>query len=128
MEAVVVVTILALMQFLLFGIQVGGARGRTGLKAPATSGNDEFERMFRVHQNTMEQLVVFVPALWIFADVVDPLWGAGIGLIYIIGRFIYRAAYVKDPSTRSLGFTISYLPSAVMLVWSLIAVVISYFS
>lgn len=128
MEAVVVVTILALMQFLLFGIQVGGARGRTGLKAPATSGNDEFERMFRVHQNTMEQLVVFVPALWIFADVVDPLWGAGIGLIYIIGRFIYRAAYVKDPSTRSLGFTISYLPSAVMLVWSLIAVAISYFS
>lgn len=128
MEAVIVVTILALMQFLLFGIQVGGARGRTGLKAPAVSGNDEFERMFRVQQNTMEQLVVFVPALWIFADVVNPLWGAGIGLIYIIGRFIYRAAYTTDPGTRTLGFTISYLPSAVMLVWSLIAVAISYFS
>lgn len=128
MEAVIVVTILALMQFLLFGIQVGGARGRTGLKAPAVSGNDEFERMFRVQQNTMEQLVVFVPALWIFAHVVNPLWGAGIGLIYIIGRFIYRAAYTTDPGTRTLGFTISYLPSAVMLVWSLIAVAISYFS
>ena len=127
MEAVLVVTILALMQFLYFGMQVGGARGRTGLKAPAVSGNDEFERVFRVHQNTLEQLVVFVPALWIFAHVVNPLWGAGIGLIYIVGRFIYGAAYKKDPGTRAIGFTVSYVPSMVMLVWSLIVLAISYF-
>ncbi|MCH7829708.1 MAG: MAPEG family protein [Proteobacteria bacterium] len=126
MEAVAIVTIVSLMQFLFFGMRAGGVRGRTGLKAPAMTGNEEFERVNRVHQNTLEQLVVFVPALWIYAHYVNPLWGAGIGSIYIIGRFIYSAAYTKEPSTRALGFTISYLPSAVMLVWSLIVVGMSY--
>ena len=127
MEAVVIITILALIQFQFFGIQVGGARGRTGLTAPAMTGNEECERDTRVQQNTMEQLVVFVPALWIYAHVVNPLWGAGIGSIYIVGRFIYSVAYTKDPSTRALGFTISYLPGLVMLVWSLVVVGLSYF-
>ncbi len=127
MEAVVIVTVLAAMQFIFFGFQVGGTRGRTGVKAPAMSGDPEFERASRVHQNTMEQLVVFIPALWLYAEYVNPIWGAGIGLIYIVGRFIYRAAYMKEPSGRTLGFMLSFLPSVVMLVWVLIDVAISYF-
>ena len=125
MEYVAIVTLLALMQFMLFSIQVGAMRVKHGVKAPATSGHSEFERMFRIQQNTMEQLVVFVPALWIYARLVNPLWGAGIGLLFVIGRFVYRAAYLKDPASRSNGFTIGVLATSVLLVWSLVAAVMS---
>ena len=124
-EYTAIVTLLVLMQFMLFSIQVGAMRVKHGVKAPATTGHAEFERMFRVQQNTMEQLVVFVPALWIYAYLVNPLWGAGIGLLFIIGRFVYRAAYLKDPASRSNGFTIGVLAIAVLLVWSLVAAVMS---
>jgi hypothetical protein len=127
MEAVAIVTILALAQFVFFSIQVGSMRGKHGVKAPATAGHPEFERMFRIQQNTMEQLVAFVPALWIFAYLVNPLWAAGFGLVFIIGRFIYRSSYLKDPGSRGTGFTITFLPTAVMLVWSLIVALLSYF-
>ncbi len=122
-EYTVIVTLLALIQFMFFSIQVGAMRAKHGVIAPAITGNPEFERMFRVQQNTMEQLVVFVPALWIYAYLVNPLWGAGIGLFFLIGRFIYRAAYLKDPGSRSNGFTIGVLATAVLLVWSLVAAV-----
>ena len=127
MEAVAIVTILALGQFVLFSVQVGSMRGRHGIKAPAMSGHPEFERSFRIQQNTMEQLVVFVPALWIFGYFVHPLWGAGLGLVFIGGRFIYRASYLRDPGSRGAGFTITFLPTAVMLVWSLVVLVWRYF-
>ncbi|MCH8944215.1 MAG: MAPEG family protein [Proteobacteria bacterium] len=127
MEAVVIVTALALIQFVVFGIQVSRIRGKSGIKAPTMTGSPELDRMFRVHVNTMEQLVLFIPALWLYAYYVNPLWGAGIGLVYIVGRFIYRAAYLKDPSGRTLGFLLSFLPSTVMLVWVLVVATISYF-
>ncbi len=124
MEATVIVTFLALAQYVLFGLQVGSMRARHGIKAPAMSGHPEFERMYRVHQNTLEQLVVFLPALWIHAYYAKPLWGAVIGMVYIVGRFIYRAAYLKEPSSRGVGFTLSFVPSAVLLIWALVAVVL----
>lgn len=124
MEATVIVTFLALGQYVLFGVQVGALRGKHGIKAPATSGHPEFERMHRVHQNTMEQLVLFLPALWIHAYYANPLLGAIIGMVYIVGRFIYRSAYLEDPSSRGIGFTLSVVPSAVLLVWALVAVVL----
>jgi len=127
MAPLAIVTILALGQYILFSIQVGSMRGKHGIKAPAITGHPEFERMFRVQQNTMEQLVAFIPALWIYGYIVDPKWGAAIGLVYIIGRFVYRAEYVKDPDSRGLGFTITFLPTAVMLVWALIAAVRTFF-
>ena len=126
MEAVAIVTTLALAQYMFFGIQVGGARQKAGIKAPATTGDAHFECVNRVHQNTLEQLVVFIPALWIYAYYVNPLWGAGMGVVYLIGRFIYSAAYVKDPSSRTLGFSLSFLPGAVMSVWALIVAVMHY--
>ena len=126
MEATVIITILALAQFMLFSIQVGSMRGKHGVKAPATAGHPEFERMFRVQQNTMEQLVVFIPTLWIYGYLVNWFWGAAIGLVFIVGRFIYRASYVKDPDSRGLGFTLTFLPTAVMLVWSLVDALLSF--
>ena len=126
MEAVAIVTILALVQYTYFGIQVGGAHQKYGVKVPSMSGDPQFECINRVHQNTLEQLVVLIPALWMYAHIVNPLWGAGMGVVYLIGRFIYSSAYKKDPSSRSLGFMLTFLPSAVMLVWVLVVAVISY--
>ena len=125
MEYVTIITVLALLQFAWFGFQVGSMRVKHQVKAPAMSGAPEFERMFRVHYNTMEQLILFLPALWLFANMVNPIWAAGIGVVYLIGRFIYQAAYLKDPSGRSLGFALSHLPSAVMLIWVLIKAVMA---
>jgi uncharacterized membrane protein YecN with MAPEG domain len=126
MAPVVIVTILALIQYTYFGIQVGGVRQKTDVKAPAMAGDAEFERTNRVHQNTLEQLIVLLPALWLYAYYVNPLWGAGIGAVYIVGRFIYRSAYIKDPSNRTLGFMLSFLPSAVMMLWVLVVAFMSY--
>jgi len=123
MEVTVIITFLALAQFVLFGVQVGALRGKHEIKAPATSGHPEFERMNRVHLNTMEQLVVFLPALWIHAYYAKPLYGAVLGVIYLIGRFLYRAEYLKDPTSRSPGFSMSFIPSVVLLVWALVVVI-----
>ena len=120
MEYPAIVTALALLQFNWFGVQVGGMRGKHGVKAPAMSGPPEFERMMRVHQNTMEQLLIFLPALWLHAFFVNPLWAAGIGLFFIVGRFIYRSAYVRDPGSRALGFVTGFLATAVLLLWALV--------
>lgn len=126
MEAVAIVTIIALAQFVFFSIQVGSMRGKHGIHAPAISGHPEFERMFRIQQNTMEQLVAFIPALWVFSWLVNPTWGAGLGVVFVVGRFVYWSSYRKDPASRGAGFTISFLPTAVMLVWSLIDALLSY--
>ncbi len=119
MELVALITLIAVIQYFVFGFQVGQMRAKHGVKAPAMSGHPDFERMFRVQQNTMEQLIMFIPALWICAQFGDPRWAAGIGLFFIIGRFIYKNAYVADPARRSLGFTISVLSTTVLIGWGL---------
>lgn len=125
MDLIAIVTVLALLQFTWFGIEVGSLRGKHDIKAPAMFGQTEFDRMYRVHYNTMEQLVVFLPALWLYAHMVNPVWGTGLGVVYLIGRFIYRASYVKDPAGRSTGFALSFLPSVVMLIWVLVIAVMN---
>ena len=127
MEILAIVTILALGQYVFFSIQVGSYRGKYGVKAPAVSGAPEFERMFRVQQNTMEQLLVFLPTLWIFGHLVKPAYAAGFGLVFIVGRFVYRAEYLKDPASRSPGFAMSFVPTAIMLVWSLVVALLGVF-
>jgi len=125
MEYTTIVTILILLQFTWFGIQVGSMRAKHDVKAPAMSGAPEFERMFRIHYNTMEQLVVFLPALWLYAYMVNFLWAAGFGVVFLIGRFIYHAAYLKDPASRSVGMTVTFLPATVMLIWVLVKAVLA---
>jgi hypothetical protein len=77
--------------------------------------------------NTLEQLVVFLPALWIFASFISPLWAAGLGAIFIIGRAIYARTYVKDPKGRSAGFALTALPNLALLIgiliWAVMALV-----
>lgn len=118
-----IVTALALLQFVRFAFKVGAAREKYGVKAPAITGNEIFERCFRVQQNTLEQLVVFIPGLYLFGRYVNPIWAAGLGLVYLIGREIYSATYVKDPSKRSLGFGLSFLPTVVLILGGLIGAI-----
>jgi glutathione S-transferase len=123
MAYVDIVTALALLQFVVFGFKVGGARGRYGVKAPATTGNETFERYFRVQQNTLELLIAFLPGLYLFSHYFNALIAAGLGVIYLIGREVYAASYVKDPAKRSAGFGISFLPTIILVVGGLIGAI-----
>ena len=119
MEPVAVVIVLALLEYVVFGMLVGRARGLYGVKAPAISGHEIFDRYFRVHQNTLELLVAFVPAMWLFGLYVDSRWAALLGLVYVVARILYLRGYVKDPAKREIGFGMSVLPILVLLVGAL---------
>jgi glutathione S-transferase len=128
MHYVALVTVLALFEFCWLIVRVGKARATYGVNAPATSGHDIFDRHFRVQMNTIEQLVLFLPSLWIFAAYVSPLWAACLGLVFILGRAIYAVTYVRDPRSRSLGFALTALPTLTMLVgiamWAIRAAIV----
>jgi glutathione S-transferase len=115
MAWVLIVMVLAIVQFIAFGIAVGGARKRFGVAAPATSGHPVFERYFRVQMNTLEQLVAFLPAIWLFAQYNSTLWAAALGAVYLVGRMIYFYSYVKEPKSRALGFALTSIPIIIML-------------
>lgn len=123
MAYVDIVTALALLQFLVFGFKVAKARGRYGIGAPAISGNDIFERYFRVQQNTLEQLIVFLPALYVFSHYYNPLIAAALGVVYLIGREIYAFTYVKDPKKRELGYLLTVLPVAILILGGLLGAI-----
>jgi len=107
---VALVTLLAVLLFTWMGLRVGAARARCGVAAPATTGNPEFERHFRIHANTLEGLVAFLPSLWLFALFAgNDSIAAGLGLIWIVGRVIYMLGYAKAAESRGLGFGIQAL-------------------
>lgn len=120
MAFVNLIVALALLQFLAFATAVGVARVRYKVPAPATTGNEAFERYFRVQMNTLELLILFVPAIWMFGFYVSANVAAGLGAVYIIGRGIYFFSYVKDPKKRELGFTLSAGPVAALVIGALI--------
>ena len=109
------VAALAVLQFFFFGIMVGRARARFEVKAPATTGNEHFERAFRVQMNTLEQLTCFLPALYIAGQFWPPTYVAAIGIVYLVGRFVYRRSYIADPNSRSLGFLLTVAPTFLLL-------------
>ena len=125
MALVAVVIALALIEFLVFGILVGRARVQCNVLAPATTGHPVFERYFRVQQNTLEQLIVFVPSMWLFGLYVSPLWAAGLGLLFVIGRALYLTGYVEDPKKRGAGFGLSFLPNVILALGALAGAILS---
>jgi glutathione S-transferase len=114
------VIVLALLQYLFFGMLVSRARTRSGVKAPAVTGDPIFERYLRVQMNTLELLVIFLPALWIASAYIAMLWIAALGAVYLVGRFLYLRGYVRAPEKRSLGFGLSALPILILLAIDLI--------
>ena len=124
MNFVHIVALLAVLQFILFSILVGQARGKYGIKAPAMTGNEHFERAARVQMNTLEQLICFLPALFIAAAYWSPVYVAAVGVVYLVGRTIYRQAYVADPKKRGVGFALTFLPTALLALAGLVGAVL----
>lgn len=121
----VFVTILALVAYIWTMISAGRAREKCGVKAPATQGPEEFNRAFRVQQNTLEQIVLFLPALWLCYALFHSLWPAVAGFLWPLGRIIYARTYVQDPAKRGLGFALTFFTSAGLLVAALVGVVLT---
>lgn len=126
MEPIPVVTALAVFQAFSFAYLVGKQRVKHGVKAPGVTGEAEFERAFRIHQNTVEQMVIFIPALWLFGNYVHALIGAGLGLVFVVSRFMYRKSYLNDPTSRAAGFGIGALVMMVLLIGGLIGAILSW--
>lgn len=124
MQYVELIALLAVLQFFFFGMMTGRARAKSGLLAPAMTGDEGFERMYRVQMNTLEVLVLFMPSLFIAAKYWPTMLVAGLGVVYLIGRFIYWRAYVGDPTNRALGFILSILPSIILAGLALVGILI----
>ncbi|SRR5690606_10938936 len=120
MRYISVVAVVAVLQFYFFGVRVGLARGRYGVKAPAVSGHETFEREFRVHMNTLEQLVAFLPALFIAGLYWPDAVVAGVGAVYLLGRFVYWRQYVANPASRGPGFLLTVAPTFILLAAALV--------
>lgn len=125
MALVAAVILLALIEFIVFSLLVGRARIRCNVQAPAITGHPIFERYFRVQQNTLEQLIVFVPSVWLFGLYVSILWAAVLGVVFIAGRALYLTGYVADPKKRSAGFGLSFLPNVILVIGALVGVILS---
>lgn len=87
---------------------VGRARGRYGVRAPATTGHEMFERAFRVQMNTLENVVIFLPALWLAALWVSEAVATVLGAVWLIGRIWYAIAYMREPKSRGGGFVLAF--------------------
>ncbi|MCL7714870.1 MAPEG family protein [Stenotrophomonas mori] len=124
MHLVELVALLAVVQYLFFAVLVGRARGHYGVKAPAVNGHEGFERIYRVQMNTLELLVALLPALFIAARFWPAAWVAGVGALYLLGRFVYWRAYVDVPSRRGLGFALSMVPVLALLAMALAGAVL----
>ena len=127
MNYVVLITVLALIQFAFFGALVARARSKLGVAAPAMSGPPEFDRLVRVHLNTLERLVLFVPLMWMATQFWAPVWVAAVGLIFLLGRMLYWKGYVKSPEARAVGNIATMLSIGVLLLANVLGLVRAVF-
>lgn len=125
MEYIAVVTALALVEYAVFSAYTGWARGKFAVAAPAISGDENFERYFRVQQNTLEQLMIFIPGLWLFGNYVNAPIGALLGLVFLVGRVLYFRGYTRAAEKRGTGFLIGYVPNILLLLGGLIGAAVA---
>lgn len=119
------VTVLVAILYLIMSFRVGRMRGKHNVNAPAVSGAPEFERAYRVQMNTLEQMPVFLPALWLATIYFKPVGyvPALLGLIWIVGRVLYMEGYMADPAKRGFGFLISAVCQLLLLILAAIGIV-----
>jgi uncharacterized membrane protein YecN with MAPEG domain len=120
MEYASLMVLLALVQFMIFTAKVGSGRGKHGVSAPSCTGEETWERLCRIQQNTMEQLVIFIPACYAFAHYVHPKWVLLPGILFLLGRAVYANAYAGNPKKRAVGMLMTLIPSALMVLVSLV--------
>ena len=114
-----IVTIVALLVYFNMSLGVGRARGKTGIHAPAMTGDPLLERAVRVHMNTLEWLPIFLAGLWLFAIFWNEVAAAALGVVWIVGRLLYASGYMADPAKRSTGFLIQFAAAALLLIGAL---------
>lgn len=119
------VSVSALVLYFVLSLNVGRARRKYQVPPPQMTGDPNFERVMRVHQNTLEGLVIFLPVLWLFSEFISPIWGAAVGSVWIIGRILYAWGYYQAPEKRFLGFGISSLMVLILLGGSLAGIVLT---
>ena len=124
MHWVGLISVLALVEYFVFQGFVGAARQKAGIPAPKVTGDETYERWYRVQLNTVEQLIVFLPALWLCAYFGATGVATAAGAVFLVGRIVYARSYVRDPEKRTVGFVIGYLANVVLVVragWAAIA-------
>jgi uncharacterized membrane protein YecN with MAPEG domain len=102
-------TLVALLLYFVIVVNVGRARMKCKIAAPAVTGDPDFERAYRVQANTMEQLIAFLPALWLFALYVSPSWASVLGTVWVAGRALYAVGYYRAAEKRGAGFGVGML-------------------
>ena len=102
--ALITILTVLLMAYTVF--MVGRARGKYGVKAPATTGHEGFERAFRVQMNTLEAALMFLPSLWVAAAFGVAWLSAAFGALWLVGRLWYAVAYASPAGNRGPGFLI----------------------
>ena len=117
------ITVLTVILLLAVAINVGRARGKYKIDAPATTGHPDFELAYRVQMNTVESAVAFIPALWLFSYYVSTIWGSVLGGLWLIGRVWYAIAYCGDAKKRGGGFGLSFLAFVILTIAALIAII-----
>jgi len=127
MAYVTIIAMLALIEYLYFGVQVGGARGRAGISAPSVTGDPAFERAFRAHQNTLEQLIIFLPALYATAYFVNELYAVAAGVAFLVGRAWYFRAYCGDAEKRSPGMIVTAAANIALILGALVGAMLAAF-
>lgn len=114
-----IATCLAILFYFSTLAQVTRARTAFGIKAPATTGHPDFERVFRVQMNTLEWMPIFLPSLWLFAIYISDAGAAAIGLVWIAGRILYMIGYAQAANKRSTGFMVQSLAAFALLLGAL---------
>ena len=122
MEYSIAIILIALLQFIFFTGRAGLSRGKYDVKAPKTVGNERWERIHRIQQNTMEQLVIFIPGMIIFSLYVSATWVLLPGILFVIGRHLYSRLYLQSPENRGPGMVLSFFSNIALVVGGLIGV------
>ena len=117
------VTLLAVLVTIGLSMMVSKVRTRAGIQPPAMSGAPEVERALRIHGNTIEQIVVFLPALWLAALYFQGWTVPVAGLVWCVGRVLYAVSYMTAPSKRHLGFALTIIPTLILIVLAVIGIV-----
>jgi len=123
MDFVNLIILLALVEYSVFVMIVGATREKYGVPAPATTGNEYWERLYRVQVNTAEQLVLFIPSIYAFSYYVSELWAIGIGCVFLFGRLIYFIGYKDSAEKRMVGAIMTTFPSYLMVMGAIVGLV-----
>lgn len=124
-----IVTILVIVLYIIMGFRVGSMRGKHNVNAPAVTGHPEFERAYRVQMNTLEQMPVFLPGLWLATIYFKPVGGilpAVLGVIWILGRVLYMEGYMADPAKRGFGFGLSAVCQLLLLILAMAGIALDW--